>query len=92
MNDINPGDTVRLAAAFVDADGAAADPSSVTLTVSHDGVSWSKADADLTHDGTGAYHYDYVCPARGRYIYEWVGTGAVAAAGQAWFHCFDVLT
>lgn len=96
MADINTGDTVRLSASFVDSAGVAADPTTVTLTLSVNGV-----ESTLTHgasatvkDAVGLYHYDYLVPTAESFyeiIYRWAGTGAVTSAQEGMFYAVSRL-
>ena len=83
------GQAVRLTAAFINAAGAAADPTTVTFTY---GVKSEQAppkptgsahiyltDLAVIRDSTGNYHYDFVPAVPGDYIWQCVGTGVLAA-------------
>jgi hypothetical protein len=40
----------------------------------------------VVKDSVGNYHYDFVAPTIGQYIYRWQGTGAaIASSGNSFF-------
>lgn len=79
------GSTVRLSASIVDADGAAADPTAIALTVTlPDGTT---AVATPTRASTGSYTADYATTAAGRHLAAWIATGANASS---YYDVFDV--
>jgi hypothetical protein len=87
MNDYEIGDQIRLTAVFTDANGAAADPTTVTCSIRRTaGDSWSFAyPGSVTKSATGTFSCDWTCSNDGIYEYRWAGTGAVVAAGEAIF-------
>lgn len=91
MSEINPGATVRISATFKNADGQAADPTTVVFTSKLDtetSLTYG-VDAAVIKDSVGNYHIDYTVPAitahKQLIAYRWVGTGAVIAAGEGAF-------
>lgn len=96
MADINTGDTVRLAASFTNSAGAAADPTTVVLTLSVNGVesSLTYGASAIVKDSVGEYHYDYVVPTDLSFyeiIYRWAGTGTVTSAQEGMFYAVSRL-
>jgi hypothetical protein len=98
VSDIQPGDGVRLAAAFTNAAGTATDPTTVTLKIRPKGgdeeVFVYGTDVEVVKDSTGNYHLDYTVPAitphRGlTFHYQWTGTGAVAVVEPGTFSVSD---
>jgi hypothetical protein len=95
MIEVELGQAVRLSAAFLNASGAAADPSTVTVrygvaivTPPPDPTATSLVfgvDAAVIKDSTGNYHADIVPATPGNYTYLWVGTGTVAAVSRGTF-------
>ena len=83
VNAFYPNSTVRLAANFT-ANGVAADPTTVTCTVTDpDGGSYQ---ATVVKDAVGAYHADYIPAAiTGIWTYTFTGSGAVVATTQDLF-------
>ncbi len=78
------GQSVLLTAAFVDDDGDAANPSSVTCTL----ISPSGVETTLTpvNTATGAYEAVVQPDAPGKWLYQWTGTsGTVRPAGESSF-------
>ncbi len=66
-------------------DGTPTDPTTVSLTVvspSGTSTTYTYADAQITHDGTGNYHRDITPDVAGWWRYYWVGTGACAVTQQ----------
>jgi uncharacterized protein YfaS (alpha-2-macroglobulin family) len=79
------GDVVRLAVA-VGVAGVPTDPGAITLYVQPpSGALDTIAGGTLTHDGTGAYHYDLPINAPGHWQYRFVTTGTGAAAEESDF-------
>lgn len=83
------GQAVRLTVAFVNDDGIADDPTTITFTY---GVALTQpppkptasshvfgVDGAVIRDSEGNYHYDFVPSVPGDYVWQSVGTGAVAA-------------
>lgn len=77
------GDRLTLTASFRDADGELADPSEVTLDVLSPDGTVTRIDVDSASTGvwTGTVDPD----TSGRWVYRWVGTGAVVAAEEGSF-------
>lgn len=70
----------HLTVMFASSTGAAADPTTVTLTVTQpDGAVQIHA-ADVVRDGVGAYHFDLAVTEAGEWRYRWQGAGALVAA------------
>ncbi len=90
------GQTVRLSVAFTDADGAAADPGSLTFTLrAPSGASTTYTygtDAALVKDSTGNYHVDWAVSQEGIHWYSFAGTGLNAAVDEGWFWGDEVRT
>lgn len=85
MNVYTSGALVRVKAAFTDATGAAADPTTVTLKY-RKGASGSTQTATPVHDSTGAFHFDldttgWTGDEMQVWTYQYVGTGLVQALG-----------
>lgn len=89
------GQSIRMSAAFLNASGAAANPTTTqfkfalqadnpppdpTATTLTFGV-----DAAVIQDSTGNFHADIVPSLPGDYVYMAIGTGAVAAAARGKF-------
>ena len=89
------GQAVRLTAAFEDASGAAADPTTITfkfgVQLVHpppDPTATSAVfgvDINVVKDSVGNYHYDFTPSLPGNYIYLCQGTGTVAAVAVGRF-------
>lgn len=82
------GDLARLTATFT-MDGAAVDPSTVSLIVkAPDGTLTTKVygtDAELERTATGVYRMDLTITQAGTYRYRWVSTGTGKAAEEGQF-------
>lgn len=96
MADINTGDTVRLSASFVNSSGAAADPTTITLILSVNGLesTLTYGSSGIVKDSVGNYHYDYVVPdfaSMYEIIYRWQGTGAITSAQEGMFYAVSRL-
>lgn len=89
VNSYDLGDQVRLSATFTDADGAAVDPTVITVKYADPtgAVTDLTYDVDLavTRDGDGTYYVDFVPTAAGTWRYRWESTGAVTAAAEGAF-------
>lgn len=86
-----PGSKVRLSVTFRDIDGALADPSDGTITVTDPaGTDHPVPFAQWVHDSLGVFHYDYVIPADvaslGLWPVVWQGEGSLAAIDDAFFY------
>lgn len=83
INEYLIGQRVRISAAFTDADGDPADPTTVVLTIKTPaGVT---STLSTTNDTAGSYHSDTTPDAVGQWWYRWVGTGTVVAAAEGTF-------
>jgi hypothetical protein len=82
------GNKVRLSVAFTDANGAAIDPTSVSLKYQAPGqaaVTQAYNPGNILRDSAGNYHYDLdTTGLSGAVYYEWTstGTGQAATAGE----------
>jgi hypothetical protein len=82
------GDSVRLDVDFTDLDGAAADPTAISLVIRNPkGVraTYTYAGGHVTRTGTGAYYYDTTANEPGTWHYKWTGTGALVVGEQGRF-------
>jgi len=88
-NTYDIGDVVRCSAAFTDADGAAADPTTLTFRwQTPAGVEASYVygtDDELVKDGTGNYHVDLTIDNDGVWYHRFEGTGTNVAAAESYF-------
>ena len=91
MKTYDVGDAIRLSAVFYDEDGAAVDPTTVTLKVK-DLVPATTSyvyltDAEVIKDRVGHYHADLVITGAGDgyWHFRWEGTGAAVAAVEEKF-------
>lgn len=81
MNFYPYGQGIRLSVVFTqDSDGAAADPTAVTLTLRTPDQVETPIVAEVIHDGVGLFHYDLAVDQEGLWTYQWLGTGVVLAA------------
>ncbi len=89
MNSYDLGDQVRLSATFTDVDGAAVDPTVIT-------VKWAApngavtdltygVDLNVTQEETGVFYVDFVPDAAGTWAYRWESSGTVTAAAEGAF-------
>lgn len=95
MIEVELGQAVRLSAAFLNASGAAANPTTVTVRFGvrlvnppPDPTATSLVfgvDAAVIQDSTGNYHADITPAVPGNYIFSWIGTGTVAAVSVGAF-------
>lgn len=86
MNVHDKGDQVRLAVAFTDAAGAAADPSSVTLKYRKpDGSITTIAYGSLTHPAVGSFYADVVVDQAGTWSYRFESSGTYVGAEEESF-------
>lgn len=89
------GQAIRITAAFLNASGAAADPSTVSIKYGPRLVSPPPdptattlvfgVDAALIKDSTGNYHADIAPAVAADYVYQAIGTGTVAAVATGGF-------
>lgn len=92
INTYTRGSKVRVSIAFVDESEAAADPSSVVLTVLAPKAvggtppgetrtyTYNSGDGVIVKDGTGEFHADITTDANGIWRWRWAGTGGNAQA------------
>jgi len=83
-NEYDIGDLVRSSAPFTDEDGAAADPTTVTVkyrlgTGAITTLVYGE-DGALVKDSTGNYHVDIEATVKGILYVYWLGEGTVQAA------------
>lgn len=93
MNAYHVGDLVRISATFTDINGAAADPTTVTLLVKLRYVIGATTTTytyggggTITKSGTGVYYQDFTPTTEGIWDYRWIGTGAIQAADEGAFN------
>jgi len=87
VNTYDKGDTIRLKAEFK-VSSVLSDPTTVTLKVkSAVGVTstYTYGAGEITKDAVGVYHKDVSVDDDGVWYYRFIGTGAVAAAGEYQF-------
>lgn len=71
------GESLRLTATIVDTAGAAADPTTVTISVKKPDGTMAVTDSAMTKDAVGSYHYDYtIASDSGTYSAEVKATGS----------------
>lgn len=81
------GDERTLQVDFTDANGAAADPTTVTLNVREpDGTLVVKTGGELANPQVGRYTFAYTIAQGGRHVVRWEGTGAVVTAEESEFY------
>lgn len=71
------GGVATLRGEFFDADGAPANPTTVTLTATAPDGSQTVHTTGFIHTDPGIYTFDQALPTPGVWVYEWVGEGAV---------------
>lgn len=80
------GDKPTLSYTFLNAAGAAADPTVVTLKLrTPAGVETSHVhgtDVNVVKDSVGVYHYELPLAESGLYTWRWIGTGALVCADE----------
>lgn len=85
-------DPVPLSVKTMDASGALADPTAITLTVTHVASATTYTPAPV-HDGPGLWHYDFVPSDNGGlsgyYKVRWVATGVNLSGYSDVFHVYD---
>jgi hypothetical protein len=87
-NTYDIGDLVRVSAAFATSGGVATDPTTVTLKVQSPAgteTTYTYALTEVTKGSVGNYYKDLTITLPGRWVYRWIGTGAVVAASEAHF-------
>lgn len=89
MNSYDLGDQVRLSATFTDVDGAAVDPTVITVKYAAPDGSVTDltygVDLNVTQDATGVFYVDFVPSAAGVWSYRWESSGTVTAAAEGSF-------
>ncbi len=77
----NLGGRETLKAEFTDADGAPADPTTITLTIrTPDDEVATKTNVDLTNLAVGTWTYPFLYAQAGWHFFKFDGDGAVEAA------------
>lgn len=95
-----PGSVVPVSIVFLNSNGVAADPDTVTLMLTDpNGNTTQVSSSSLTHDGTGKYSYKFTADdstLSGLWNYTWVGAGASIVNGcqvsPGSFRLFDANT
>lgn len=84
---------IRLSTTVRNIAGTETDPTALTLTIYlPDGTTVVKqwpTPAEITHDSTGNFHYDYTSAAAGHYRPVWTATGTAAGVDSDVFDVFD---
>lgn len=82
------GQSVRLAVAFTDAAGVAADPTTVTCKVERpDGTETTYTEPTVTNPSAGAFELIVVANQSGTWRWRWEGvTGPVTPVAEGEFH------
>lgn len=70
---------------FTNADGAPANPTTVTIKVKDPTGARTSITLGIVNDGVGKYHYDLPLTKAGQWFYRFEGTGAVTAADEKFF-------
>ena len=93
MNTYDVGDQVKCSVAFTDANGNAADPTTVLFKYLVDHGSTTTLtygeDDEVVNDATGSYYVLLTVNAEGTWTYRFEGTGAVVAAAEDAFNTRD---
>lgn len=84
MTQVYIGNIIRISGAFTDVNGAAVDPTTVTLRIKPPSGS-TVVVTNATKDSVGNYHYDYTPTLKGKHYYRWEGTGACVTANEGDF-------
>lgn len=94
-NEYPLGQAIRLTARFATFAGVLTNPTTTTFRVARilvnpppDPTATNAVfgvDINVVNDSAGVFHYDHVPAAAGNYIYQAVGTGAVAAVKTGYF-------
>jgi hypothetical protein len=88
------GQAIRISMAFLDGNGAAADPTTITVKYGPQTVNPPPDPTATTvtfpatgfvKDAVGLYHYDFVPSVPANYVYTGIGTGTVAAVARGYF-------
>jgi hypothetical protein len=84
------GATVRISVAFEDANGDAADPTTVTLKVqdpsgNEDTYAYADSPTVIYKSATGNYYADIVADESGDWFYRWEGTGGPEGVDEEQF-------
>lgn len=87
------GDLKRFAATFKNSSGTPTDPSAVTFKYTKPSGTTTtltySVDVALVKDSTGVYHVDLSLSEKGRWYYQWKGTGAVEEVEEGEFEVFS---
>ena len=91
MTDYILGNRINIAVSFTDADGVAADPTTVTLYLKEHNATTETVyvyptDAEITKDSVGEYHAVVEPTTTGWWLYRWTGEGAAVGATEGSFH------
>jgi hypothetical protein len=90
MNTYHVGTEVRVTGTFKDADGAVANPTTISLVVrdpSGNEATYTYGGAGtITKGSTGIYHQGITTDEEGVWVYQWTGTGAVVTVDEGWFN------
>lgn len=81
------GTTVRVSCAFR-VDGTLTDPTTVTLKVSDPSGNldtYTYSGGGVTKAGTGDYYRNIAADEAGRWVVQWIGTGAAAGLEESFF-------
>ena len=83
------GDKIRISFNFIGENGAAIDPTTVTLILKNKSsivATWVfGVDPEIINTAVGSYYADYIIPTRGYWSYNITGTGVVSAADTEFF-------
>lgn len=89
VNSYGLGDQVRLSASFTDAEGAAVDPTVITVRYADPTGAVTTltygVDVAVTYEAAGMYYVDFVPDRAGQWRYRWESSGAVTAAAEGVF-------
>lgn len=80
------GDVVRISGSFTDADGVAANPTTLKLAIRNpadqETVYVAGVDSEVVNDSDGEYHFDLRLTAARTWHYRWIASGVGAAATE----------
>lgn len=89
-NTYDVGDQIELSVVFTTAEGAAADPTVVTVQIKDPAGNVTTLEygesEQVERDETGVYLLDLVADQPGVWAYRWAGTGALTAAAEGTFN------
>lgn len=93
INTYNVGQLVRITGIFLDAFGAAADPTTATLSVlwpsgTSQVYEYGGSPEVVYRDGVGSYFIDLDATESGDYHYKWEGTGTADSTDEDQFTVF----